>query len=160
MPNVIFDDEASEYEKEWRRTRPYQVGWRAYQRSNYSTLQDDEPEPGYKDLNDYFGKVLIANVKRYEETYDDGFERMDASFGDVDEQMLAGLSVDAIVKLLDKAGIRYPIGQKVCQICKGTCNRILSGANRDRCKYDACVKFLGGYRGNEASPSCTKIPLP
>ncbi|KAF9114784.1 hypothetical protein BGX30_006490, partial [Mortierella sp. GBA39] len=70
------------------------------------------------------------------------------------------LRLTAIVKALDLAGFRYPIGKNKCVLCQGVCNRILSGVNVDHWKYDACVKFLGGYKGTEDTPSCALIPLP
>lgn len=36
----------------------------------------------------------------------------------------------------------------------------MSGENVDRCKYGVCVKFLGGYKGTEATPSRDLILLP
>ncbi|KAF9330030.1 hypothetical protein BGZ91_000291, partial [Linnemannia elongata] len=66
----------------------------------------------------------------------------------------------AIVKALDLTSIRYSIGKNVSGFCKGVYSKIMSSDNVDRCKCDACVKILGGYKGTEAPPSCDVIHRP
>lgn len=109
----------------------------------------DAVEPA--DWSDFYGEPLYAEQTRYRDIIAEmnGFKDPEPS-----------LPLDQIIEWLDKAGFRYPIGKVQCSMCKGTCNRLFSGANRKRCKYDACVKYLGGYRGPDPTPSCTAIPKP
>ncbi|KAF7720625.1 hypothetical protein EC973_006872, partial [Apophysomyces ossiformis] len=158
--NVILDGDINDRERESRYTRHYHSRWGAHQQSDNPAFEGDEETSTRKELSMYWGKTLASDLVRYKEVYEQGFADVEGTFEDVNGNQVAILTVEAILKLLDMAGIRYPVGQKVCQLCKGTCNRILSGANQDKCKYDACVKFLGGYKGSEAKPSCSKIPLP
>lgn len=94
---------------------------------------------------------MVSDLERYRDIYT---ENLDSENKSPIQPLIA------IVKALDLAGIRYPIGKNTCGFCKGVCNKIMPTANLDRSKYDACVKFLGGYKGDEAAPSCNLIPLP
>jgi hypothetical protein len=143
LPKVIFDDDddLSAYDRHGRNF----LNWKP------SPLSLDE----FQGTSDYYAHTLVSDLEMSTGTFDEVKEE-----DEFDEPRSVALAVTAIVKALDLAGIRYPIGKTVCQVCKGTCNRIFSGENVDRCKYDACVKFLGGFKGQEARPSCETIPLP
>lgn len=109
---------------------------------------------GIDGVSDFYARTLVTDLERYSDTFDETDEENDDGEG-----RSVVVAVTATVKALDLAGIRYLIGKTVCQVCKGTCNKIMSGVNVDRRKYDSCVMFLGGYGGSDATPSCSLIPL-
>ncbi|KAI8345249.1 hypothetical protein B0O80DRAFT_285942 [Mortierella sp. GBAus27b] len=148
FPKIIFDsddDDLSAYDRHGRNF----LSWKPSPLS----LESDE----FTGTSDYYAKTLVADLEKASGTFE---LTIDEEEDDNGEPRSVILAVTAIVKALDLAGIRYPIGKTVCQVCKGTCNKIMSGENVNRCKYDACVKFLGGYKGSAAQPSCSTIPLP
>ncbi|KAF9578532.1 hypothetical protein BGW38_005613 [Lunasporangiospora selenospora] len=146
LPKIIFDDD-DDFSLRGNKNQ-YSMG--RSPSAPVARLEDDD----YTGSSDFYAKTLINTLERSSDLYDEGEE------DNGEEPRSVILAVTAIVKALDMAGIRYPIGKTVCQVCKGTCNKIMSNENVDRCKYDACVKFLGGYTGSEAKPSCTLIPKP
>ncbi|KAF7727200.1 hypothetical protein EC973_007898 [Apophysomyces ossiformis] len=114
--------------------------------------ETDEIEPGIDNNSEYYADMLVADLQKYESTFKEATPESDVAS--------VGLAVETIVQTLNLAGIRYPIGKKVCQLCKGTCNVAVPASSRDKCKYEACVKFLGGYKGSDSRPSCRAIPRP
>jgi len=148
FPKIIFDhddDNVASYDSK------DQYVFKSGSSKMSASMEDEE----YDGVSDYYARTLVTDLERYSDTFDETNE------GDEDEENRSVvLAVTAIVKALDLAGVRYPIGKTVCQVCKGICNKIMSSVNLDRCKYDACVKFLGGYKGSDATPSCDLIPLP
>ncbi|KAI8345250.1 hypothetical protein B0O80DRAFT_286068 [Mortierella sp. GBAus27b] len=113
-------------------------------------LEDDEIPVDYKDMSNFFAKTTIADLARYEQTYNDNEDP-----GKDKESVTA-----TAVKALDLAGIRYPIGKTGCTPCKNLCEKLFSGDQVAICKYSACVRFLGGYMGAEQEPSCDVIDRP
>ncbi|KAF9545248.1 hypothetical protein EC957_011121 [Mortierella hygrophila] len=112
---------------------------------------DDATEIDYLSSSDFYAKTLISDLERYRNIYAENTDSKSKSPAE---------ALAAIIKALDLTGIRYPIGRNTCDFCKGVCNKIMSSDKIERCKYDACVKFLGGYKGTEAAPSCNLISRP
>ncbi|KAF9925876.1 hypothetical protein FBU30_004432 [Linnemannia zychae] len=145
FPKIIFDHEE-------RDGTDYEDDEQCAFDSESSYMDESLSSDQFHSASDFYAKTLVTDLEHYANTY----EEMENE----DEDRSPSLHVTAIVKALNLAGIHYPIGKTVCQVCKGTCNKIMSKENMDRCKFDTCVKFLGGYKGNESSPSCSLIPLP
>ena len=68
--------------------------------------------------------------------------------------------VHTIVYALSLAGFRHPIGRRECHKCKKACYQILIEDCWDKCKYDACVRYLGDYTGDEPTPGCGELSRP
>ncbi|KAF9945645.1 hypothetical protein BGZ72_001138, partial [Mortierella alpina] len=114
---------------------------------------DDEIEPSFKSSSHFFASALLSEVEQHASAYED-------------TQSDRGLEANsfatmAIVKALGVAGIRYPIGLRVCQLCKGTCNKIMPKSMLDTCKHQVCVGLLGGVKVTQGTePSCSEISQP
>jgi hypothetical protein len=113
-------------------------------------LDDDEIPIAYDGMSSLFAKTTIADLARYERTFEDN-----ENPGKDKESVTA-----SAVKALNLAGIRYPAGKADCSRCKKICGNIFSGDHARICKYSACVKFLGGYRGSEEEPDCDVVERP
>ncbi|KAF9128318.1 hypothetical protein BGX30_014372 [Mortierella sp. GBA39] len=159
LPKIIFDFEDDDVSMEY-----YNDGGRCVfggrKPVNYpptpfhATHLDDDDDAilvDYSSASDFYAKTTISDLERYHDIFTENTDS---------KSKTPAQSLVAIIKALDLAGIRYPIGKNTCGFCKGVCNKIFSGDNIERCKYDACVKFLGGYKGTEATPSCDLISLP
>jgi hypothetical protein len=117
--------------------------------------EDDEILPAFPDREHFFSRELDADLQKYILAYQ-------GTLGDSDLETdtVGPMTIAAIVAALDLAGIRYPIGKRVCQLCKGTCNRLMPKDSVDTCKYTVCVKTLGGYSGSVRNPSCSLVQRP
>ncbi|KAF9128319.1 hypothetical protein BGX30_014373 [Mortierella sp. GBA39] len=145
FPKILFDHDDDDINASYGSKDQYVF------KSGSSKMGASMEDGEYDGASDFYARTLVTDLERYSDIFDES---------EVEEGQSVVLSTTAIVKALDLAGFRYPIGKAVCQVCKGVCNKIMSGDNIDRCKYDACVKFLGGYKGTEAIPSCDLISLP
>ncbi|KAF9901326.1 hypothetical protein EC991_006253 [Linnemannia zychae] len=154
VPRVVFFDEEEECGSERRTQYPFgqraQVPFHQVDNESFVVVDGDEIDPEIKDNSMFYSGTFVADLDKYAAAFQ---ETQNVSENGI-------LAVDVIVETLSLAGIRYPIGKRVCQLCKGTCNVVVSAASRDACKYDACVRLLGGYKGSELTPSCTEIPRP
>lgn len=112
---------------------------------------EDEIEASFPDASHFNSRVAIANIEQ-QALIHEALENADAQSN--------VLVLEPILQALSVAGIRYPIGKTVCQICKGTCNKIMPAGSVDACKYKACVGFLGGYKGTKSEPSCSDVRRP
>ncbi|KAK3838855.1 MAG: hypothetical protein J3R72DRAFT_448516 [Linnemannia gamsii] len=115
----------------------------------------DEIQPAFRDRAHFYSKNLIADLKKYtaahERTWPDS---------DTETDCVGSRPVEAIIRAFELAGIRYPIGKQMCQLCKRTCNRIVPSNSVDICKYTVCVRRLGGYKGPKSTPTCSEVRLP
>ncbi|KAF7720626.1 hypothetical protein EC973_006873, partial [Apophysomyces ossiformis] len=145
-PNIIFDDDPNGYKGEPKDIHQFPFGRKVSQLHNQFTFRKGQPE--YRSLSELFSKTFTSTLIRYNETY--------AAVGKVN----ARFGVEAFVKVLDLAEIRYPIGRGVCKRCKAICSSLFLGENLNTCKYDTCVKRLGGYKGDQSFASCSELPLP
>ncbi|KAG0168549.1 hypothetical protein DFQ29_010100 [Apophysomyces sp. BC1021] len=70
----------------------------------------------------------------------------------------AGVQVQALpVDTIRGVGFTAVKTPNQCRACKGVCNKLLSGKALDTCKYDICIKLLGGVKTDEAKPSCSLV---
>ncbi|KAF9925877.1 hypothetical protein FBU30_004433 [Linnemannia zychae] len=149
LPRVKFDndkgDRMSDHYNDGfqcifgRRTTSDFSSWFSPREEDSDTIDVD-----YHGMSDFYAKTSVSDMWRYYETWEENSDSGSKS---------PTQALTAIVKALDLAGIRYPVGKNTCNFCKNVCGKIMSGDNVNRCKYDACVKFLGGYRGKDNSPS-------
>ncbi|KAF9944747.1 hypothetical protein BGZ72_002037 [Mortierella alpina] len=117
------------------------------------SVVDDEIVPSFNTTSDFYANTLVANVQKHAAAFEETLGNPDVETN--------GLITMGIVKALDLAGIRYPIGLRVCQLCKGTCSKIMPGRMVDTCKFQVCVGTLGGVKvAQGAQPSCSEISQP
>ncbi|KAF9582218.1 hypothetical protein BGW38_000493 [Lunasporangiospora selenospora] len=108
---------------------------------------------GFKDISGFFLGSINNTMSQLHDTYLE-LDKIENGF----DSEAMGTS-DMVLKIVNMLRLTPPIPRWQCQACKGTCNILFSfkPSWRDVCKHDACVKYLGGYKGTEASPSCTLI---
>jgi len=124
--------------------------------NDIAPIEDDEIAPAFPDNDHFYARELTADLRKYTLAY----EGTQGDSDDSEADSAAIVTVSAMMSALEIAGIRYPVGKRMCQLCKGTCNRIVPAGSRDTCKYTVCVKRLGGYQGTHTKPSCADVRRP
>lgn len=161
-PNVVFDDEVGHHRGRVNIGNQYLFGRRVAgtAQAEYEYAVDgrdyEEPEDEEKhvlDRNSFFADGIISGLDQYDNIYN---ELQKIEDGVEEEAIGVAAMVLKIVGMLAVKGFTPPLHPRMCSPCKAACSTLffMKSSWKNVCKYDACIKFLGGYKGPEAEPSC------
>ncbi|KAG0042849.1 hypothetical protein BGZ89_006733, partial [Linnemannia elongata] len=158
---IVFDDEAEHRERGDAGSQCVfgrRVGRSAL--GGHNTVDDGDDETGDKELgfsdeNSFLATSVISEVTQYEAIYNE-LRNIEE---EAEEQAGVSSMVLTIAVMLAKKGFTPPMPKWSCSPCKGTCNALFffKPSWKNACKYDVCVKYLGGYKGSQSQPSCNVL---